>query len=362
MPSKHDAPRVVTGEPDLTIDAKELGRRLRQHFADPAFDGLSAEIDAIVKVAYEAYADSRKAPHKRVAGPGWSDPSYELSLEWLAHKAAIERAAVEHRDPARPSRVLLVCGSPRSDRTCPGEMSKTFRLVELARGVLAASSGFEVDVLDLGRLTAEYGRTIHPCKGCVSTAMPLCHWPCSCYPNHALDQVQDWMPEIYEKWTAAHGVMLVTPVHWLQVPSVVKLMMDRMVCADGGNPDPTSTSGKDAAKAKSIELGGWGYPKHLAGRAFSVIVHGDAEGIDAVRDALVRWLETIGLVQAGPQAVLARYIGYLRPYATSHDDLDADAALHEEVRNAALALADKVRALRRGEGDRVEERPEPRPK
>jgi hypothetical protein len=36
----------------------------------------------------------------------------------------------------------------------------------------------EVDLLDLSLVTSEYGRQIHPCKGCVSTAMPLCHWPC----------------------------------------------------------------------------------------------------------------------------------------------------------------------------------------
>lgn len=32
-------------------------------------------------------------------------------------------------------------------------------------------------------------------------------------------------------------------------------MIDRLICADGGNADPTSTSGKKAAKAK--ELGLW---------------------------------------------------------------------------------------------------------
>lgn len=101
---------------------------------------------------------------------------------------------------------------------------------------------FDVDVLDLSRLTSEYGRVILPCKACVSTAMSLCHWPCSCYPNHAMGQVNDWMNEIYPRWVAAHGVMIVTPVHWYQAPSVLKLMMDRLVCADGGNPDPTWTA------------------------------------------------------------------------------------------------------------------------
>ena len=42
--------------------------------------------------------------------------------------------------------------------------------------------------------------------------MPLCHWPCSCYPNHALRQTDDWMDEIYERWVAAHGVIILTPV------------------------------------------------------------------------------------------------------------------------------------------------------
>ena len=115
----------------------------------------------------------------------------------------------------------------------------------------------QCDDLDLSRITSEYGKQIHPCKGCVSTAMPLCHWPCSCYPNHALGQVNDWMNEIYPRWSAAHGIVIVTQVYWYQVPSALKLMIDRLVCADGGNPDPTSTQGKDAKKAKQIELAGW---------------------------------------------------------------------------------------------------------
>jgi hypothetical protein len=83
------------------------------------------------------------------------------------------------------------------------------------------------------------------------------------------------MNEIYERWTAAHGVILLTPVHWYQASSAVKLMIDRLVCADGGNPDPTRTGGKDAARAKALELAGWPYPKHLAGRVYGVVVHGD---------------------------------------------------------------------------------------
>ena len=74
------------------------------------------------------------------------------------------------------------------------------------------------------------------------------------------------MAEIYEKWVAAHAVIILIPVYWYQTPSVLKLMIDRLVCADGGNPDPTTANGKNAEKAKVIELAGWEYPKHLAGR------------------------------------------------------------------------------------------------
>ena len=43
------------------------------------------------------------------------------------------------------------------------------------------------------------------------------------------------MNELYPRWVAAHGVMIVTAVYWYQAPSVLKLMIDRLVCADGGN-------------------------------------------------------------------------------------------------------------------------------
>jgi multimeric flavodoxin WrbA len=142
--------------------------------------------------------------------------------------------------------------------------------------------------------------------------------------------------------------MIVTPVHWNQAPSVLKLMIDRLVCADGGNPDPSSTHGKDAARAKQMELDGWDYPQHLAGRAFALVVHGDSEGTQSVRHALADWLRGMGLVDAGALAQLDRYIGYYEPYASSHDALDSDVALFEETRNAARALVERITQLRSG--------------
>jgi len=126
-------------------------------------------------------------------------------------------------------------------------------------------------------------------------------------------------------------------------------MIDRLVCADGGNPDPTTTHGKDAELAKAIELRGWDYPKHLAGRAFAVVAHGDAAGPETLRRLLADWLTDIGMVQAGPSAVLDAWIGYYRPYATSHEDLDKDPNTFASVKNAALSLVEMVRQIRSGQ-------------
>ena len=55
------------------------------------------------------------------------------------------------------------------------------------------------------------------------------------------------------------------------------------------------------------------------------------------------------MIPAGPVAGIDRFIGYYEPYATSHDDLDKDTALHEEVRNTALELVETVRQIRTGQ-------------
>ena len=244
------------GTPAVRLDEGEFRRRFLDQFVDPAFEALSADLDRIASAAWDAYANHRKSPRTRKAGEGFHDPQYELSVDWIAARDAIAAAQRRHEDPRGPARILLIGGSSRSEHTCPGEMSKTWRLTQITKEVFSKVPNLAVELLELHRLAAEYGRQIHPCKACFSTAPPLCHWPCSCYPNYSLGQTHDWMNEIYPMWVAAHGIMIVTPVNWYQVSSPVKLMMDRLVCADGGNPDPTLTQGKDAALAKKLELRG----------------------------------------------------------------------------------------------------------
>ncbi|THC44999.1 flavodoxin family protein [Massilia sp. Mn16-1_5] len=338
---------VRTGQAPSRLERDEFRRKFFDGFFDPAFDAVSSELAKVEEVAWHTYADKHKAPRTVKAGVGFADPDYDLSIEWKATRDRLLAAEIHQKKADTPSRILLINGSARNDGSCPGEMSKTWRLTKIARDTLA-ECGIEADLLDLSRLTSDYDRHIHPCKACVATAMPLCHWPCSCYPNHAERQTGDWMNEIYERWVAAHGVIILTPVYWYQTPSVLKLMIDRLVCADGGNPDPSSTQGKDAHKAKEMELAGWDYPKHLAGRAFGLVVHGDVAGIEGTRRSLTDWLNWMGLVDSGSFGTLDRFIGYYESYAESHQALDRDLDVQEEVRNVARAVALTVQDLRAG--------------
>jgi multimeric flavodoxin WrbA len=350
------------GQAPAMLDRAQFRVRFHAAYGHPSFTEAQDALAKVEEVAWDNYINEHKVMRTEKAGAGFADPDYALSVEWRETRDRLLAAEAVQKDGSTASRVLLICGADRNDGTCPGEISKTFRLMQIAREALEAEH-IDVDMLDLSRLVSDYDRHIHPCKGCVSTAMPLCHWPCSCYPNHGLGQTNDWMAEIYERWVAAHGIIILTPVYWYQSPSALKLMIDRLVCADGGNPDPSSTSGKNAEKAKAVELQGWSYPKHLAGRTYGLVVHGDVAGIEGTRRALSDWLDWMGLIDAGAKARLDRYIGYYESYAASHEVLDRDSAMQEEVRNVARAVAHAVGELREGRLSQPDAGlPAPRPK
>jgi len=352
---------VRKGQAPAKLDRNEFHLRFMRKFYDPSFEQVGQELAAVEEVAWNNYIDSHKAPITVKAGPGFADPDYDLSVEWKEAHDRLLAAEARQKDPATPSRVLLINASARNDGSCPSEMSKTYRLAKLCEETLHADS-IETDLLDLSLLTSDYERRIHPCKACVSTAMPLCHWPCSCYPNHSLNQDNDWMNEIYERWVSAHAIIILSPVYWYQVPAVLKLMIDRLVCADGGNPDPSSTHGKKAEEAKALEKD-WDFPKHLAGRAYGLVIHGDVAGIESTRRSLSDWLDWMGLVDAGPTSQLDRFVGYYESYAESHDTLEKDTAFQQEVRNVAHAVGNTVKLIRSGKLVQPDSKlPNPRPK
>src|ERR1700760_3900230 len=124
--------------PSTRLDKDEFARRFRARFYDPAFEAHAAEIDRLLEVAWDAYSHSRKSPRTHPAGPGFADPKYQLSDEWRAASLAIQAAERQQKDPAAAPSVLLINGAARNEHTCPGEMSKSYRLAELAREIFEA--------------------------------------------------------------------------------------------------------------------------------------------------------------------------------------------------------------------------------
>jgi hypothetical protein len=143
-------PEVRKGMPNPRLDEITFRERFLSRFVDPAFDPLRGELDRVADAAWDAYSHERKAPTTQPAGPGYADPTYELAADWIVAKAAVDAAQQRHDDPDSPCRVLLVNGSSRSEHTCPGEMSKSYRLVEIAHAALEGQ-GIDVKTLDLSR-------------------------------------------------------------------------------------------------------------------------------------------------------------------------------------------------------------------
>ena len=79
-----------------------------------------------------------------------------------------------------------------------------------------------------------------------------------------------------------------------------------------------------------------------------MVVHGDVAGVEAHRRNLTDWLEWMGLIDAGAASRLDRYIGYYEPYYNSHDTLDKDKDVQDEVRNVARSVVQAIKELRAG--------------
>ena len=127
------------GQPYLKLTRDEFVRRFTDRFYDPDFDALRGEIERLAAAAWDNHEQNRKNPRTRKAGPGYADPDYELSVDWLEAKARLDAAQAAWGRPETRSRVLLVNGSPRNDGTCPGEVSKTWRMAQMAQQTLEAA-------------------------------------------------------------------------------------------------------------------------------------------------------------------------------------------------------------------------------
>lgn len=139
---------------------------------------------------------------------------------------------------------------------------------------------WEIDYEDLGNV---YGRArIQSCNACVSTSMALCVWPCNCYEkNSSAEPDLMWELDMYARLDMADAWAIIGPINWYGPTSNLKLMFDRLVCMNGGNPDENTIAHKDPEKAMALEhTPEWKEMSlnHLEGRTAAFFCYGDEGG------------------------------------------------------------------------------------
>lgn len=178
----------------------------------------------------------------------------------------------------RPFRVMVISGSNRRQYNCPGVDSKSRAL--MMRMAERLPEEWEIDYEDLGNI---YGRArIQSCNACVSTSMALCVWPCNCYEKDNTDEPDLlWDLDLYARLDLADAWAIIGPHNWYGPSSNLKLLFDRLVCMNGGNPREDLIDHKDPEKAMALEHSEeWESLSinHLEGRTAAFFCYGDGGG------------------------------------------------------------------------------------
>jgi hypothetical protein len=206
----------------------------------------------------------------------------------------------------RPLRVLVLSGSDRREYNCPGVDSKSRAL--MLRMAERLPQDWEIDLEDLGNV---YERArIQSCNACVSTSMALCVWPCNCYEKGDKDEPDlMWDLDLYARLDLADAWAVIGPVNWYGPTSNLKLMFDRLVCMNGGNPREELIAHKNPELAMKLEHSPeWEElsVNHLEGRTAGFFCYGDGGGDE--------------LDPAGRPKLL-RHPGYFDPEQEPFDDM-----------------------------------------
>ncbi|OQP60244.1 NAD(P)H-dependent oxidoreductase [Niastella populi] len=178
----------------------------------------------------------------------------------------------------RPFRVLIISGSNRRQYNCPGVDSKSRALMLKMADMLPVD--WEIDYEDLGNVYAR--ERIQSCNSCVSTSMALCVWPCNCYEKNSKKEPDlMWNLDLYARLDMADAWAIIGPINWYAPSGNLKLLFDRLVCMNGGNPDERTIDHKNPEKAMTLEhTEEWKRISlnHLEGRTAAFFCYGDEGG------------------------------------------------------------------------------------
>ncbi|MDP2708543.1 MAG: NAD(P)H-dependent oxidoreductase [bacterium] len=226
----------------------------------------------------------------------------------------------------RPLRVLIIAGSQRREDNCPGMDSKARFLMHRMADRLPEN--WEIDSEDLGNI---YGREkIQSCNACVSTSMALCVWPCNCYEKNSREEPDlMWNRDLYARLDLADAWAFIAPINWYGPTSNLKLMFDRLVCMNGGNPRERLIDIKNHKLAMKLEHS----PRwkklslnHLEGRSAGIFFYGD-DGADEID-------------KSGRPKML-RHKNYFNPRGQTGDQLSYE-PIKWQLRYSGIEIPDKL--------------------
>ncbi|MBA3642200.1 MAG: flavodoxin family protein [Acidobacteria bacterium] len=228
----------------------------------------------------------------------------------------------------RPYRVLIISGSDRRQYNCPGVDSKSRTL--MLRMAERLPQEWEIDYEDLGNVYAR--ARIQSCNACVSTSMALCCWPCNCYEKDSKAEPDlMWDLDLYARLDLADAWAFIGPINWYGPTSNLKLMFDRLVCMNGGNPKEELIEHKNPEMAMKLEhSSAWEElsVNHLEGRTAGFFCYGDGGGDE---------LDTEG------RPKLLRHKHYFDPeHEPFTDDRDAYAPLVWQCRYGGVEVPDHL--------------------
>ncbi|MGH9941894.1 MAG: LAGLIDADG family homing endonuclease [Pyrinomonadaceae bacterium] len=125
-----------------------------------------------------------------------------------------------------------------------------------------------------------YDISVEPSHEFVAELVPVHN--CNCYePDSKAEPDLMWDLDLYSRLDLADAWAIIGPVNWYAPTSNLKLMFDRLVCMNGGNPREELIEHKDAELAKQLEHSEeWEALSlnHLEGRTAGFFCYGDGGG------------------------------------------------------------------------------------
>lgn len=120
--------------------------------------------------------------------------------------------------------------------------------------------------------------------------MALCVWPCNCYEKDNKKEADlMWDLDLYSRLDYADAWAFIAPTNWYAPTSNLKLLFDRLVCANGGNPKEDLIDHKNpemAMKLDKTETFKELSQNHLEGRTAAFFSYGDAGGDEIGDDGI----------------------------------------------------------------------------